>query len=412
MSKKINTNIKPHQAELLGLRVNKSGQYRIDKDMYNTLVQIRLAEKTGTAKISTTETATNEYFTGVDGLPSAWNNEAGRFYSISEYCDRYNIDYTSVSSYKLVAHNSGHMVYNIAMKANHTKEDFNALTELEKALSNLPKFKRPKKKKKRPRSGVVTLADLHFGALVTNSQINPDYSPEILATMLFKASQRVNNLNYDIVHVHLLGDLIESFTGLMHKNQWKQIAPDHYGVKVVKLFVEAFKTHFLDNLNNLGKIKCVGGNHDRTTSDKTEDVEGGAADLAIWGLKLLGYDVEFSPSVLTHTVDDITYILNHGHHMLTKKLTTNEMCWRYGVKGNYNFVCEGHLHSRIKKMTASRVQAFRLVQDDGLDSRRMVFPSLFTGNTYSEQGGWTTTAGFIVTESNGNKKPIVYDFPL
>lgn len=407
MSKKINTNIKPHQAELLGLKVNKSGQYRVNKETYNTLVKLRAKEKA-----ESVETLTNEYFSDIDGLPSAWNTEAGRFFSIGEYCTRYNIDFTSVSSYKLVAHNSGHMVYNIAMKANHTKEDFNALDELEKALKNVPKFKTTKKAKKRTRQGVVTLADLHFGALVTNSQINPDYSPELLRSMLFKASQRVNKLDFDLVHVHLLGDLIESFTGLMHKNQWKQIAPDHYGVKVVKLFVEMFKTHFLDNLDNLGKIKCVGGNHDRTTSDNKEDTEGGAADLAMWGLKLLGYDVEFSPTVLTHTVDDITYILNHGHHFLTKKTTTKEMCWTYGVKGNYNFVCEGHLHSRIAKMTANRVQAFQTVQDDAIDSRRMVFPSLFTGNTYSEQGGWSTTAGFIVTETNGNKKPIVYDFPL
>jgi hypothetical protein len=75
-------------------------------------------------------------------------------------------------------------------------------------------------------------------------------------------------------------------------------------------------------------------------------------------------------------------------------------------------VCEGHLHSRMEKMTANRVQRIDRVQDDSNDSRRMIFPSFFTGNTYSEHGGWSTTPGFVVTESNGNKKPIVYDFPL
>ena len=399
-----NTSIKPHQAEALGLEINASGQYRIDEETYLRLLELRAKEKL--------DTVTNEYAETTDFLPSAWDEINGRFYSITEYCEKYNIDYTGVSAYKLVAHNSGHMVYNIDMKAIHTKEEINLLELLEKELQEIPKITREEKEKNGTRSGVVTLTDLHFGALVTNSKINTDYSPKILATMLFKASQRVNDLNFDFVHVHLLGDLIEAFTGLMHKNQWKQLAPDHYGVKVVRLFVETFKKYFLDNLNNLESIKIVAGNHDRTSSDNKEDTEGGAADLVTWGLDLLGYDVEFSPTVLTHTVDDITYILNHGHHFLTRKMTTKELCWTYGVKGNFNFVCEGHLHSRIEKMTANRVQGFALTTDDAIDSRRMVFPSLFTGNTYSENGGWSTTAGFVITESNGNKKPILYDIPL
>jgi hypothetical protein len=38
-------------------------------------------------------------------------------------------------------------------------------------------------------------------------------------------------------------------------------------------------------------------------------------------------------------------------------------------------------------MTANRVQRIDRVQDDSNDSRRMIFPSFFTGNTYSEHGG-------------------------
>jgi hypothetical protein len=35
----------------------------------------------------------------------------------------------------------------------------------------------------------------------------------------------------------------------------------------------------LSKINNLNKIYIVAGNHDRLTSDKDEDVDGGAADL-------------------------------------------------------------------------------------------------------------------------------------
>ena len=51
------------------------------------------------------------------------------------------------------------------------------------------------------------------------------------------------------VHVHLLGDLIESFTGLNHKNSWKGLDKGMFGVSAVKLFVKLFKKHFLDNID-------------------------------------------------------------------------------------------------------------------------------------------------------------------
>jgi hypothetical protein len=408
--RKIKTRIKPHIAEALGLDVNPSGQYRVSEELYNKSVQLKAEEK---IKKVTTVTKQNEYFTEGDGMPSAWNSDEGKFYTIQEYCGRYNIDFTSVSSYKLVSHNAGHMVYNIAMRAIHTQGEINAFEELEKALKevgNNVSYKQKEVGNNVNRIGVCTIADVHFGAMVHKGKINPAYSPEIVCRYFEQAAHRVNRLGFDLVHVHLLGDLIESFTGLMHLNQWKEL--DIWGVKAVKMFVETIKRHFLDLVPNIGSIKIVGGNHDRVTSNKKEDVGAGVADLTAWGLELIGYDVEFSPDVLTHTVEDITYILNHGHHYLTKKLTTKEICWTYGVKGNFNFVCEGHLHSRIEKMTANRVQRIDRVQDDSNDSRRMIFPSFFTGNTYSENGGWSTTPGFVVTESNGNKKPIVYDFPL
>jgi hypothetical protein len=47
-------------------------------------------------------------------MPSAWDAVNNKFYSIDEYCEKYNLDKTTVRSSKLVSHNAGHMVYNIA----------------------------------------------------------------------------------------------------------------------------------------------------------------------------------------------------------------------------------------------------------------------------------------------------------
>jgi hypothetical protein len=73
---------------------------------------------------------------------------------------------------------------------------------------------------------------------------------------------------------------------------------------------------------------------------------------------------------------------------------------------------EGHLHSRIQKLNASQIRNFKQVDDDTRDCRRQVCPSLFTGNMYSEEGGWSTTAGFLIVEESTSGKPIVHDYPL
>lgn len=49
-------------------------------------------------------------------MPSAWDKNLNRFLDIQEYCDRFNLDFNSLEKYNLVAHNHGHMVYNVRFK--------------------------------------------------------------------------------------------------------------------------------------------------------------------------------------------------------------------------------------------------------------------------------------------------------
>lgn len=340
---------------------------------------------------------------------SAMNSD-GTVMDIDQYCEKYGLPRNDIKSYKLVTH-TGMPFYNTQFNEKFDEtDDFDYLGELKKQVNGLSSHKKTSFTKQ-PRTGVVTITDLHFGAYVSAMIRTPEFNITILANMLSKAADHTNAFGYGKVHVHLLGDLIESFTGLNHKNSWKGLGKGMFGVGAVRAFVEVFKEHFLDKINNLDTIKLVAGNHDRVTSDSGEDVEGGAAKMAAWGLEMLGYDVEFSSTIIKHVVDDICYILNHGHLGLTK-MSTPEMSWAYGEQGKFNFVMEGHLHSRIQKLNAKTVQNFKIIDDDNKDCRRQVCPSLFTGNTYSEQGGWSTTPGFLITESNGSGKPIVHDYSL
>ena len=145
------------------------------------------------------------------------------------------------------------------------------------------------------------------------------------------------------------------------------------------------------------------------TSNKDEDTGGDAANLIAWGLENKGYEVEFHPFVLSHKVGNINYIILHGDKFFSKN-TTKEIIWDYGEQGCFNFVSEGHLHSRIQKLSVAQRNKFQLITDDAVDHRRQFLPSFFTGNSFSEELGFSTNPGFLLIEDNGHGYPDVFDF--
>ena len=160
--------------------------------------------------------------------------------------------------------------------------------------------------------------------------------------------------------------------------------------------------YLLKHIKNLKSITIVAGNHDRTTSDKDEDVDGGAANLIAWGLDLIGYNVEFNPLVISREIDGINYISLHGDKGISKKDTTT-IIWNYGKQGMYNFVLEGHLHTWIEKLT----KKYQTIKDDSIDHRRMHCPSFFTGNSFSENLGYVSNSGFLISYNDGEGVPEV-----
>lgn len=338
-------------------------------------------------------------------------NEAGELMPIEEYCTFYGLDITKIRSYKLISH-TGQPFYNVVfyeevIEPMVTEQELkDIIFEAFKDIKYAPVTKSTKNK-----IGVVKIADLHLGSYVDNLIRTKNFSIDILANKLSEAVIDINERGYSTVHVHILGDLIESFTGLSHKNTWKGLDKAMVGAEAVKLVVKILHDNFLSKIVNLGEVKVVAGNHDRTTSDNKEDVQGGGANLVCWGLELLGYNVEFNSLVITHTIDKITHILTHGHHALSKK-STKQLCWDYGIQGNYNLICEGHLHSIIQKLNVNQRDTFQTIKDDAVDHRRMNCPSFFTGNFFSESLGYTSESGFVITEDNGKGVPNVFYYAV
>lgn len=327
--------------------------------------------------------------------------------ALKKYCEEEGLDISKVKSVKYVNH-AGQQKFNVVLDYGdvHEEIDWEAIREL--LRDELSSWDVSVPKSVLGRTGVVKISDLHLGAHVSNLIKTNDFNSSILKKQLEKSVKIVNSHNYDTVHVHILGDLIESFTGLNHKNSWKNIERGLFGAEAVKLVTKLLAS-YLSKIENLGKVMIVGGNHDRTTSDSKEDVEGGAANLVAWGLGLVGFDVSFDAIVLKHVVDGICHINTHGHHGISR-MTTGELCWQYGMKGMFNYVSEGHLHSRIEKLSSKK--NFSTVRDDSVDHKRVISPSFFMGNLFSESNGWSSNAGFQIVEDNGEGKPNTFDYSL
>lgn len=362
---------------------------------------------------NTTDTGTNQYSNNKEKPQRGFTaiSDDGQLMNIEQYCTHYGLDVNKIRSYKLISH-SGIPFYNVVFYEEVVEP---AVTEEELKELILKGFNgvkyTPITKDTKNKIGVVKIADLHLGSYVDNLIRTKNFSIDILANKLSEAVIDINERGYSNVHVHILGDLIESFTGLSHKNTWKGLDKAMVGAEAVKLVVKILHDNFLSKIINLGEVKVVAGNHDRTTSDNKEDVQGGGANLVCWGLELLGYNVEFNSLVITHTIDKITHILTHGHHALSKK-STKQLCWDYGVQGNYNLICEGHLHSIIQKLNVNQRDTFQTIKDDAVDHRRMNCPSFFTGNFFSESLGYTSESGFVITEDNGKGVPNVFYYAV
>lgn len=366
--------------------------------------------------INDTDTSDNNYrntiekservvFTALD--------ENNKLMNIESYCSYYGLDYDKVKSYKLISH-SGTPFYNIvffeeSFEPKITNEELKEL--ILEGLLSVERNIKESNTSNNSRVGVVKIADLHLGSYVDNLINTKDFSIDILCEKLKKSADQINRMGYSKVHIHILGDLIESFTAKNHANSWKGLDKKMAGAEAVKLTVKVLHDYFLSRIENLDQIKVVAGNHDRVTSDNKDDVQGDAANLICWGLELIGYEVEFNPMVITHEVDGICHILTHGHHSLSKK-STKQLCWDYGVKGKFNLICEGHLHSIIQKLSTVQRDGFSTVKDDAVDHRRMNCPSFFTGNFFSESLGYTSESGFVITEDNGEGVPNVFYYAV
>lgn len=173
-----------------------------------------------------TDTQTNQYANDIEDekqvfMPSAWNPVEEKFYTIDEYCDRYNLPKEQVRSSKLVAHLSSHMIYNIAFEPTiheRTGIDAQAIEEIvKKHIERIPVSSTVVSD--RDYFDRLVITDIHIGMSVNGGRnVEPLYDGTWNKEELFKRGLEAinfvrNNRKGNVLYIDDLGDLADGLFG-------------------------------------------------------------------------------------------------------------------------------------------------------------------------------------------------------
>ena len=249
---------------------------------------------------------------------------------------------------------------------------------------------------------VVTLADLHIGAQVEESQHLKPFNLDVIKQNIDTIVEEVNGAKAQRVVLAFIGDMIESFSGMNHPNSWQSMEWGMYGSKVVKESIEIVEI-LLQRIHNVKEIVAVAGNHDRGESSKSVDSRGEIASIIFYFIERMygnAIDVHFDYDVVTRMYDDICYIVTHGDNAVAKKgKGGKDLVLKYGDNSKFNIILTGHWHSR----------------DIPYDSdlfRWIVCPSIFSGNDYSSKLGFWTMPGYLQIHRKPDGRMSVLDNSL
>ena len=329
--------------------------------------------------------------------------EAIDFFDINT--KKYNVKKYTVNSWDVAGRNGKRTNYQVKVYLEPKEVGVN-LKRIKGLLSKEINNFKPKKVKG-SNIGVLAITDLHVGAKTSGLKRTPDFSYKILIERLAEISAQINEQKYKEVHLVMLGDFIESFTGMNHPNSWKGLEQEAYGAEVI---IMAYKiiNRFIKSINNIKSVNMVAGNHDRVTSSSKEDSKGDAAKLLHFMLNSNNnLEVNFDSFLLTKKIDNINYIMTHNHYGISRN-DVGKICFEYGDQSCYNVLLGGHWHTRKTK----KFYSVDTVVADQANYRAIVVQPIFSGNFYSESNGWASTTGYNVIQNNGKDKINVFDYTI
>lgn len=279
------------------------------------------------------------------------------------------------------------------------KEAFDKLASILSASTKQIKIKSSKGTGK----GVAAIADIHAGASVKAVLNTKDFNLDVIAEKLLACAAKINEQKLEEVTLVLLGDFVESITGLNHMNTWQEL--EVFGSNAIIACYQLIKKCLIEKINNLKAIKIVSGNHDRLTSNRDLDPKGQVAGLLSFMFsENIALPVEHHPVLISFDFDGIRYLCTHGHYKLSNR-DIRGLIFEHGKQDIFNVLLEGHKHTReVRKTLKKSKVSFEDIQMTKLDTfnvRSIVCPPIFTGNFWSASAGWTSTSGLTIVKNNG-----------
>lgn len=308
-----------------------------------------------------------------------------------EYREQAEKKISELNAYKKKAvideYNKYHLKNAEAWRDQANKKSFiheKILDELSEWLETRPKYveiainKNPKAE-----HIVAATADWHNGAEIKSKYNTPEYSPDVVKTLVNSFSDKVNSYEAKEVTLFLGGDYIESWMGLNHSNSWQGIAAGYYGANVVKQTIENLFEPLIAKIANVKRIVAVGGNHDRGTNSSKEDVNSEIATLMFYMLQRFYPEIEiiYDPFCVNPDIGGIRYIMQHGNFKSTTK--SEALVNDYGDPSKFNLVLSADKHTRV-------------ILTDAWNRRHVKIPPMFTGNFYSTGLGFSSVSGCLI----------------
>ena len=246
----------------------------------------------------------------------------------------------------------------------------------------------------------VILADIHAGGKSEKTKLSGEWSVDEMIIKLNRIAKVANSYKAAKVNLVILGDLVETVSGINHPDSWKGIEGGMFGSNVIIQTQEMLVKELINKVTNLNKIVATGGNHDRLqASNKMSDV--GATDLIFYmigeRLKLTKSTVEliYDPVIVSFKTGAFGIIGVHGDKGLHNRELSYVTQKFAADRDQYQFVFSAHLHSFFCKRN-----------DDQEFGRRVTIPAIITGNDYSDiQIGRASKSGVVVVKENMFNEP-------
>lgn len=248
--------------------------------------------------------------------------------------------------------------------------------------------------KESPKWVNVVITDMHLGLQL------PVFNYDIAREKLKQIAIDVNSMYAEKVYVSFLGDIIHTFSGVNHAGMWKTLESGAWGANSLTKPFELLR-EFLGSIRNLCVTTSVSGNHDRTLSDRELEESNEGAKLIFFMLKnsLTGIEVIHTDHRTVFDIGNIRFINLHGDQGLDKK-SADKIAWKYGDQSKFNFILEGHYHSRIIEK-----------DNDCTSYRKMNCPAFAPTDDYAERLGVGSASGWLmITEVDG--LPKIIDTPI